>query len=67
MIPGNQLALSSAGIRQVAANNLSLHHDAINDVTATIVLNNVSGNVGINSHRASAMSSSTGVTTALSF
>lgn len=48
VISGSMLAQSSAGIRQDAASNISLHHNVINDVTAVITLDTVSGNVGIN-------------------
>lgn len=67
IIPGHMLALSSAGIGQEAANNLSLHHDAINDVTAIITLNDVSGNVGINLASGVGNVQLNSVTTALSF
>ena len=67
IIPGNMLALSVAGIGQEAAGNLSLHHDAINDVTAIITLNNVSGDVGINLASGVGNVQLNTVTTALSF
>jgi len=67
VIPGSMLALSSAGIGQEAAGNFSLHHDATNDVTATITLNNVSGNVGINLASGVGNVQLNSVTTALSF
>jgi hypothetical protein len=67
IIPGNQLASSFAGIGQEAANNLSLHHDATNDVTAIITLDNVSGNFGINLAAGVGNVQLNTVTTALSF
>jgi hypothetical protein len=67
IVSGSQLASSFAGIGQEAAGNLSLHHDAINDVTATITLNNVSGNVGINLASGVGNVQLNTVTTALSF
>lgn len=67
IIPAGMLALSAAGIGQQASSNLSLHHDAINDVTAIITLNNVSGNVGINLASGVGNVQLNSVTTALSF
>ncbi len=67
IIPGSLLALSSAGIGQDAASNFSVHHDAINEVTAIITLNNVSGNVGINLASGMGNFQLNTVTTALSF
>ena len=67
IVTGSQLASSFAGIDQEAAGNHSLHHDAINDVTATITLNNVSGNVGINLASGVGNVQLNSVTTVLSF
>ena len=67
IIPGSQLASSYARIDQEAANNLSLHHDAINNVTANITLDNVSGNVGINLASGTGNVQLNSVTTTLSF
>ena len=67
IIPGSQLASSYARIDQDAVGNLSLHHDATNDVIANITLNNVSGNVGINLASGVGNVQLNSVTTALSF
>jgi trimeric autotransporter adhesin len=47
-VPGSMLAQAQAGLTQNAQQNLSIHHDAVNDVMATIILDSVSGNVGMN-------------------
>jgi hypothetical protein len=47
-VPGSMLAEAQAGLAQNAQQNLSVHHDAVNDVAATIILDGVSGNVGMN-------------------
>ena len=47
-VPGSMLAQAHAGLTQNAQQNLSIHHDAVNDVMATIILDSVSGNVGMN-------------------
>ena len=46
--PGSILAEAHANLTQHAQQNLSVHHDAVNEVNATISLDGVSGNVGIN-------------------
>jgi len=67
IVSGAMLALSSAEIGQQATHNLSLHGDAINDVTAVITMNNVSGNVGINLASGVGNVQLNSATTALSF
>ena len=67
VVAGSQLASSYARIDQETASNLSLHHDATNDVTANITLNNVSGNVGINLASGVGNVQLNSVTTTLSF
>jgi hypothetical protein len=47
-VPGSMLAQAQAGLMQNMQQNLSVHHDAVNDVAATIILDGVSGNVGMN-------------------
>jgi hypothetical protein len=47
-VPGSVLAQAQAGLAQNAQHNLSIHHDAVNTVAATIILDNVSGNIGMN-------------------
>ncbi len=47
-VPGSMLAQAQAGLTQDAQQNLSTHHDAVNNVAATIILDGVSGNVGMN-------------------
>ena len=47
-VPGSLLAQAQAGLTQSAQQNLSVHHDAVNDVAATIILDGISGNVGMN-------------------
>jgi trimeric autotransporter adhesin len=46
--PASLLAQAQAGLTQNAQQNLSTHHDAVNGVDATIILDSVSGNVGMN-------------------
>jgi len=47
-VSGAVLAQSTASIRQESYQNSSVYHDVVNDITANINLDNVSGNVGIN-------------------
>jgi hypothetical protein len=47
-VPGSVLAQAQAGLTQNAEQSLSIHHDAVNDVMAAIILDSVSGNVGMN-------------------
>ena len=47
-VPGSLLAQAQAGLTQNAQQNHSTHHDAVNGVEATIILDGVSGNVGMN-------------------
>ena len=47
-VPGSMLAQAQAGLAQNAQQNHSVHHDAVNGVDATIILDSVSGNVGMN-------------------
>ena len=47
-VPGSMLAQAQAGLTQDAQQNLSSHHDTVNGVAATIILDGVSGNVGMN-------------------
>jgi len=47
-VPGSMLAQAQAGLIQNAQQNLSMHHDTVNGVSATIILDSVSGNVGMN-------------------
>jgi hypothetical protein len=46
--PASMLAQAQAGLTQNAAQNFSAHHDVVNEVAATIILDDVSGNVGVN-------------------
>jgi hypothetical protein len=47
-VPGSVLAQAQAGLTQNAQQNLSTHHDTVNGVEATVILDGVSGNVGMN-------------------
>lgn len=47
-VPASMLAEAHADLAQHAQQNLAAHHDAVNDVMATIILDGVSGNVGMN-------------------
>ena len=67
VMQGSILAQSFSSIAQNAIGNLSAHHDAINDVTAIITLDSVSGNVGINLASGVGNVQLNSVTTALSF
>lgn len=66
-MPGSMLAQSFSSITQNGLANLSLHHDAVNDVTAIITLDSVSGNVGINLASGVGNVQLNSVTTSLSF
>ena len=46
--PASMLAQAQASLTQNAAQNVSTHHDVVNEVSATINLEGVSGNVGMN-------------------
>ena len=67
VMPGSMLAQSFGSITQNGIGNFSLHHDVINDVTAIITLDSVSGNVGINLASGVGNVQLNSVTTALSF
>jgi hypothetical protein len=47
-VPGTMLAQSFADLSQEARHDLSVHQDALNEVAATIILDGVSGNIGMN-------------------
>jgi hypothetical protein len=47
-VPGSILAQSFANLSQEARENLSVHNDTVNEVEATIILDGVSGNIGMN-------------------
>jgi len=47
-VPGSMLAQAQAGLTQNVQQNLSVQHDTFNDVAATIILDSVNGNVGMN-------------------
>jgi hypothetical protein len=67
VMPGSMLAQSFGSITQNGIGNLSLHHDVVNDVTAIITLDSVSGNVGVNLASGIGNVQLNSVTTALSF
>jgi hypothetical protein len=46
--PASMLAQAQAGLAQNAEQNFSVHHDVVNEVAATVILDGVSGNVGMN-------------------
>ena len=46
--PASMLAQSHAGLHQDAQQNLSVHRDTVNEVAATIILDGVNGNIGMN-------------------
>ena len=67
LIPGSMLAQSFGSIRQDVIGNIALHHDVINDVTAVITMDSVTGNVGINLASGVGNVQLNSATTALSF
>jgi hypothetical protein len=47
-VPASVLAQSFADVRQIAQSNFAAHADVINNISADVRLQNVTGNVGIN-------------------
>ena len=46
--PASMLAQAQAGLAQNVEQTFSAHHDVVNEVAATVILDGVSGNVGMN-------------------